>query len=43
MKLLGKMDILEIAVACGLFAGSLFMLACFLGVMQYMGNQGICK
>lgn len=43
MKLLDKMDIVEIAIACGLFSCSLFMLACFIGVAQYIGSQGICK
>lgn len=43
MRLLGKFDILEIAIACGLLACTLFMLACFIGVVQYIGSKGACR
>lgn len=32
-RLLGKMDIVEIAIACGLFACTLFMLVCTVGAV----------
>lgn len=43
MRLLSKVDVIEIAVALGLLICTLFMLACLLGVVQYIVSKGGCS